>query len=1193
MNEKDKIIAGVIIIILLLSTIVFALQKDSDDEGNEAETDIVLDAAMAYMVSPKVVVTAESLHTDLNDGVTNNDPFILDIRNTDDYETGHIPGAVNIPYRSVFTGDNIGKLPNGTRIVVVCYTGHTASQTTALLNTVGYNAIALKWGFEGWTNGGKAFDPETDAHNYELVAGTDPGTMAEAGTRCDEDPEPDPDPDPNPDQEPDPASLNSGNQSNELVAAANTYMESGKPAATKASTIHDNLKDGDTTNDPFILDIRSGATYEVGHIPGAVNIPFASVFTEENLSLIPKDKQVIVVCYTGHTASQTTALLNLIGYDAIALKWGSESWSNGGKAFDPSTVPFYDIVFSTIPVADEYLEAGKSPAMSAATVHDNLNDGDTTDDPFILDIRGMDDYVAGHIAGSTNVPFRNVFKPENIPLYPTDQQIVVVCYTGHTASQITALLNMAGYDAIAMKWGFEGWSDGGKSFDPATSVGGYDVETGAVTLPAAGTAPALYISDVAEAANDFMAEGNSPAITSSSVHTNLEDGNTANDPFILDIRASGDFETAHVPGAVNIPYRSVFTWDNITVLPSDTQIVVVCYTGHTASQTTAMLGLAGFDAIAMKWGFESWQESGKAFDPTTRNDFEVEVGGTIDLRELSDTYLGEGKAPATSATSLYDNLEDGDSGNDPYVLDIRSFSSYIAGHIPGSVNVPFREVFEPANLPLYPLDKQIVVMCYTGHTASQTTALLNVAGYDAIALKWGFEGWTNGGKAFNPATVPDYATEITEELSTDTSTGEAWSNDVAQSAGDYMNEGKSPATSATSLYDNLEDGDTNNDPFILDIRGAGDYTAGHIPGAVNIPFRSVFTLDNITTLPSDRQIVVVCYSGHTASQITALLNLAGYDAIAMKWGMAGWVADDTHAFDPASVPDYEVEVWFDLQSEANDYLALGKSAAVSAASLRTNMDDGDGSNDPFILDIRNAPDYQYNHIPTAVNVPFRSVMTEDNLSLLPTDKQIVVVCYTGHTASQITALLGVSGYDSIALKWGWSGWNATDPKVYNHNSISAHPEETGASPAIAGDAETTYTTSVTGAANDYLAMGKGVAISGDSLNDTLGGLDEPFILDIRGAPDYEAGHVPGAVNIPFRNVFTEGNFSKLPSDTQIVVVCYSGHTASQTTALLNLVGLDAIALKWGYAGWMPKDTYPGAIAGDNPMVSGADPGEWP
>lgn len=628
MNEKDKLISAAIILLLLLSTVVFALRHESDDDesGDIDHTALVLEAAMTYMESPKVVVTASSLHDDMHDGITNNDPFLLDIRSFEDYANGHIPGSVNIPFRSVFDPDNLGKLPNDKRIVVICYTGHTASQITALLNIAGYDAIALKFGFQPWAEGEHDFNPAVDAHDYEIVSGPEPGSWSKTGTRCggdddDDDDTDDPDPDPGPGDEP------SGDEGNAITVAADTYLREGKPPAIAAPSVRDNLNDEDRSNDPFILDIRDTADYETGHIPGSVNIPFKSVLTTENLSRLPKNRQIVVVCYTGHTASQITALLNVVGYDAIALKFGFEGWKVSGKAFDPEKDRMnYEVVFSPIPIAHSYMQSGKPAVMVASNLHGLLNDTDDTNDPFVLDIRGNTDYLNGYINGSTNIPFREVFQPSNLATLPLDQQIVVVCYTGHTASQTAALLNMAGYDAVTLKFGFESWAVGGHTFDAAKD---YPVEIGPVTRPDPCETPGVYIDNVATASDTYLASGKGPVTLASSLQEKLKDGNTANDPFLLDIRSSGDFQLGHVPGSVNIPYRSVFSWDNITLLPTGRQIVVVCYTGHTASQTTAMLNLAGYDAVALKFGFESWKDSGHAFDPENhRMNYEVVVDDT-------------------------------------------------------------------------------------------------------------------------------------------------------------------------------------------------------------------------------------------------------------------------------------------------------------------------------------------------------------------------------------------------------------------------------------------------------------------------------------------------------------------------------------------------------------------------------------
>ena len=116
--------------------------------------------------------------------------------------------------------------------------------------------------------------------------------------------------------------------------------------------------------------------------------------------------------------------------------------------------------------------------------------------------------------------------------------------------------------------------------------------------------------------------------------------------------------------------------------------------------------------------------------------------------------------------------------------------------------------------------------------------------------------------------------------------------DVVQAAADaWLGSGKSPNINAQDLFANLNDGDASNDPFILSVRATSQYELGHIPGAVNIPWREVAQADNLAILPTDKQIVVYCYTGHTASQVTSLLNALGYDAINLKFGMTSWVLD--------------------------------------------------------------------------------------------------------------------------------------------------------------------------------------------------------------------------------------------------------------------------------------------------------------
>lgn len=132
------------------------------------------------------------------------------------------------------------------------------------------------------------------------------------------------------------------------------------------------------------------------------------------------------------------------------------------------------------------------------------------------------------------------------------------------------------------------------------------------------------------------------------------------------------------------------------------------------------------------------------------------------VRAAADAYLSseKTKTPNIKAADLYAKLNDGDKSNDPILLCVQQPADYVKGHIPGAINIPWTLVFKPENLAKLPTDRKIVVYCYTGHTGSQVTALLNAAGYDATNLHYGISAWTRNREVapsrFNDAESKDY-----------------------------------------------------------------------------------------------------------------------------------------------------------------------------------------------------------------------------------------------------------------------------------------------------------------------------------------------------------------------------------------------------------------------------------------------------
>ena len=71
-----------------------------------------------------------------------------------------------------------------------------------------------------------------------------------------------------------------------------------------------------------VLDVRNNEAYAESHIEGSVNIFIDNLFHEKTLNAIPTNRQIVVCCGIGHVASQILTLLQLLGYDAIGLKYG-------------------------------------------------------------------------------------------------------------------------------------------------------------------------------------------------------------------------------------------------------------------------------------------------------------------------------------------------------------------------------------------------------------------------------------------------------------------------------------------------------------------------------------------------------------------------------------------------------------------------------------------------------------------------------------------------------------------------------------------------------------------------------------------------------------------------------------------------------------------------------------------------------
>lgn len=216
--------------------------------------------------------------------------------------------------------------------------------------------------------------------------------------------------------------------------------------------------------------------------------------------------------------------------------------------------------------------------------------------------------------------------------------------------------------------------------------------------------------------------------------------------------------------------------------------------------------------------------------------------------------------------------------------------------------------------------------------------------------------------------------------------------------------------------------------FIMDIRSADDYNAGHVKGAVSIPFGDGSVAKNIEVIPDDVPVYVYCYTGQTASQTTAVLNIAGKPAYNVQSGFVNGLSKEANIGDflsteAAPLPTDTYEVKDEIQAAIDNYFTTLVSYAgtptasqnIKAETVKQIVDAE--SDDYLILSVRKAEDYAKGHIKGAVNIPFGAGM-QTALAELPKDKKIIVYCYTGQTASQTVAVLRMLGYEAYNLQGG-------------------------------------------------------------------------------------------------------------------------------------------------------------------------------
>ena len=284
----------------------------------------------------------------------------------------------------------------------------------------------------------------------------------------------------------------------------------------------------------------------------------------------------------------------------------------------------------------------------------------------------------------------------------------------------------------------------------------------------------------------------------------------------------------------------------------------------------------------------------------------------------------------------------------------------------------------------------------------------------------------------------DNGTEPTEidEFKLLTDIGDEYFSNYTTPGGQGVN------VSIAAVFPILADDDASNDPYIIDYRSSTDYDAGHIKGAVNIGLGALVENIENGTIPTDKAILNYCYSGQTASYATALLNMLGYEAQNLLFGVCGvdttlagakgWVTQTSEdefaaqltAEESTATEEFEF-LTINTGAETGEDVLLARMKEVLPNWGKIAAADVFASPDDYFI-VNYWPNAEYldpGHIDGAVCFePKNAFKADERLKNLPTDKTIVIYCYTGQTSAQVTAYLQMLGYDAKSLLYGFNGF---------------------------------------------------------------------------------------------------------------------------------------------------------------------------
>ena len=196
------------------------------------------------------------------------------------------------------------------------------------------------------------------------------------------------------------------------------------------------------TKGAMALDVRQGADFIAGHVPGSACIPLSGQFASWAGAVLGLAANPVLIAGNSAQIAEARVRLARIGVEELAgyLDGGVDAWRAAG------------------------LPVESLPQITAQELAEKLQSGAIE----VLDVRREGEFQAGHIEGADWHPLDRM--KAILPEMRRDKQVAVHCAGGYRSIVAISLLLRAGYqNVIDVAGGFDAWKKAGLPTSTAAS----------------------------------------------------------------------------------------------------------------------------------------------------------------------------------------------------------------------------------------------------------------------------------------------------------------------------------------------------------------------------------------------------------------------------------------------------------------------------------------------------------------------------------------------------------------------------------------------------------------------------------------------------------------------------------------------------------------------------------------------------